>query len=162
HASGAELIDCGLKGSGAIPDIRAQAQVNFLHPAARVRLDQVLLEQSRLLPALFALHVKIVESQRGSGPSARCPVQKSELDQIGLVDFLDRVGLFGYRGGNRAEAYRTAPVLLENREHDLLVNIVEAEAVHFKQVQGGLGHFAGDAAIGADLRVIAHAAEQAV
>ena len=60
------------------------------------------------------------------------------------------------------DAHRAAAVLFENGRHDLLVDLVETEAVHVEQIQGGLRHGLGDASIRPYLRIVADAAQQAV
>src|SRR3990172_1447993 len=62
-------------------------------------------------------------------PAARRPGQEPKLDQVGLVDVLDRVGLLRDRGGNRLEADGAALKLLDDGPQDLVVNLVEAEGV---------------------------------
>ena len=81
---------------------------------------------------------------------------------IGLVDFFDGLRFFADRCRDGVHAHRSAAILLEQRQHDLLVDLIEPVAVHFQQVERGLAPPACDVSVGAHLRVIADAAQQAV
>ena len=102
-----------------------------------------------------------VRRLRGHTPARRA-VQEAELNQIRLIDFFDGIGLLGNRRRNSVQPHRPAAIFFEDRQHDFLVDFVKAVAVHFQQVQRGLRHGLRDPAVGAHLRVIAHAAQQAI
>ena len=54
------------------------------------------------------------------------------------------------------------PIFLQHRHHDLLIDLVQAEAIHFQQIERGLRHAQSDVSFGANLRIIANAPQQAV
>ena len=58
------------------------------------------------------------------------------LEQVGLVDVLDRVGLLADRGGERVHAHRAAAELLDDREEQPAVDLVEAVGVDLEQREG--------------------------
>ena len=94
--------------------------------------------------------------------AARRAVEEADLQQVGLVDVLDRVGLLADRGRQRVHAHRAAAELLDDREQQLAVDLVEAVGVDLEQRQRVVGHRRGDGAVGAHLGEVAHAAQQAV
>src|ERR1019366_8225344 len=98
----------------------------------------------------------------GCYSAAGSAVQKADLDQKGLVDFFDGVGLLGEHGAQRIQAYRAALVLLDDGEQKFAVDFVEAVAVNFEHAERRLGGGQIDGAGGTHLGVVAHAAQQAV
>src|ERR1035441_7663458 len=115
-----------------------------------------------MIAAKTPLNLKIFVRRIRGHPPARRAVQEAELNQIRLVDFFDGIGLLGNGRGNSVQPHRAAAVFFEDRQHDFLIDFVEAEAIHFQQVQRGLRHGLRDAAVGAHLRIVAHAAQQAI
>ena len=105
---------------------------------------------------------KVVEGAAGADAATGGAVEEAELHEIGLVDLFDSRGLFVDGGGDGVDADGATGVLVENREHDFLVDFIEAEAVDFEEIEGGHGDGEGDVAVGADLGVVADAAEEAV
>jgi hypothetical protein len=53
-------------------------------------------------------------------------VEQAELHQIGFVDFLDGIFFLADGSRNRAESDRAAGIFLQNREHEVAVDFVEA------------------------------------
>src|ERR1022692_1570918 len=102
---------------------------------------------------------EIVECAIGADAAARSPIDKAELHQVRLIDLFDGVGFLVDGGGDGVHAYGSAAVLLKQREHDFLVDFIQAEAVYFQQVEREGGDRQIDVAFGADLRVIAYAAK---
>ena len=84
------------------------------------------------------------------------------MHEIGLVHFLDGVFFFAEGGGERAEADRPAGIFIEQRDHEVAVDFVEAVFIDAEHVQRFLSDFAGDAAGGADFGKIAGAAQKAI
>ena len=72
-------------------------------------------------------------------PAAGSAVQKADLDQKGLVDFFDGVGLLGERRAERVQAHRAALVLLDDGEQQFAVDFVEAMAINFEHAERRLG-----------------------
>src|ERR1700732_4220818 len=101
-------------------------------------------------------------SELGRHSPAGSAVQKADLDEKGLVDFLDGVRLLGKRRAQRIQAHGAALVLLDNGEQQFAVDFVEAVAVDFEHAERGLRGGQIDRAGGAYLGIVADAAQQAV
>ena len=99
---------------------------------------------------------------RGRAAPARGAQEEAALEQVGLVDVLDRVRLLVDGHRERREPDRAAAELAADRAEDLAVQAVQALLVDLQQVQRGAGRLGVDDAAAADLRVVAHALEQAV
>ncbi len=84
------------------------------------------------------------------------------MDEVGFIDFLDGLGLFANGCGDGVYTDGAAAVFVEDREHDLAVDFVQAEPVYFEEVESSGRDGQGDFAIGADLGVVAHAAQKTV
>src|SRR5580658_2303543 len=77
-----------------------------------------------------------LEPQVLVGPSRRraaagSALKQSALEQIGLVDVLDRVLLLPHRHRQGRQPHRAAPELLAQGAEDLAVQAVEAERIDF-------------------------------
>src|SRR3954469_6587451 len=116
-------------------------------------------EQRRLARAL---EPQVVVCAPGGGAPARCPLQEPTLQEVGLVDVLDRVRLLAHRDRERRQPDRPAGEADAHRVEDLAVGAVEAEAVDLEQLERGVGRRAVDDAGAADLGPVAHALEQPV
>ena len=64
----------------------------------------------------------------GDHAAARCALEEAELEQVGLVDVLDRLRLLAERDGERREPDRSAAELDRDRAEELAVGPLEAEA----------------------------------
>src|SRR5262249_24280260 len=102
-----------------------------------------------------------VSRERGDA-AARGALQVALLDQEGLEDVLDRVGLLADGVRQVLHPDRPARELLDHREQELAVHEVEAERVDVEHAQRRLRHRTRDRAVGLDLRVVAHAPQKAV
>ena len=71
----------------------------------------------------------------GRGPAPRRALDQPALEQVGLVDVLDRVLLLADRDRQRRQADRAAAELLADRAQDLAVEAVEALVVDLEQVE---------------------------
>ena len=98
---------------------------------------------------------------RGHAPARRA-LQVALLDQVRLEHVFNRVALFADGGGQVVDTDRPAVELMQDRFEQLAVHQVEADRIDIEHRQRGVSHFARDDAIGLDLGVIAHAAQQAV
>src|SRR3984885_5802463 len=98
----------------------------------------------------------------GGDAAARRPRQKTLLQQVGFVNFLDRVGLFADRRGQALDADRAAVELVDYRAENRTVHLVEARRVDFEQLERAQGNLAREDRRLVDLREIAHAAQKAV
>ena len=76
---------------------------------------------------------------RGRAAPARRAHEEAALEQVGLVDVLDRVLLLLDRDGERGEADRAAAEALADRDQDLAVQPVQALVVDLEQFQRGVG-----------------------
>ncbi len=78
---------------------------------------------------------QVGERRGGRHPPARRALDQAQLEQIGLVDVLDRVLLLADRDRERREPDRAAAELLADRAQDLAVEAVEAELVDLEQLE---------------------------
>ena len=69
----------------------------------------------------------------GGDAAARGALEESLLDQVGLVEVLERPGVLADRDGQRLDAGGAAVVVLDQRAQDLAVDVVEAELVDLEQ-----------------------------
>lgn len=105
---------------------------------------------------------KVQIGARGGDTTAGGALQETLLDQIRLNNILDRLLLFTNGGGQIIEPYRSTEELIQYGQQQLAIHIVEALLIHIQHIEGLSGHLGTDMAIGADLGVIAHPAQQAV
>src|SRR5690606_21543993 len=98
---------------------------------------------------------------RGDAPPGRA-LQEAFLDQVRLVDLLDGAGILAYRDGQVRQPGRAAAELLDERQQDAGVHVVEAVFVHVERIEGAVGDLRRDTAVALDLREVARAAEQTV
>ena len=98
----------------------------------------------------------------GRDPPSRGALEEALLEQIGLVDVLDRVRLLSHRDRQRAEADRAAAELGADRAQDLAVQPVEPGRVHLEHVEGVGGHARVYMACPAHLGEVADPLQQAV
>src|SRR5436190_2097106 len=99
---------------------------------------------------------------RGGAPATWCALQEPALEEVRLVDVLDRVRLLLHGDRECGEADRAAAELAADRAEDLAVQAVQALVVDFQEVQRQAGGVDVDHAAAADLRVVADALEQPV
>ena len=88
--------------------------------------------------------------------------QKALLQQIRLIDILERYGLLADRRRERLETDRSAVVKLDDAAQHPPISRIEPQLVHFEAQQRGIGDFFRDDTISAHLRIIAHALEQTI
>src|SRR5215213_9005715 len=100
--------------------------------------------------------------ERRCQSSPRRPIQKSNLNQIRFDDLLDRVFLFVNGSGNRAQADWSTVELLDYRQQQLSIHLVEAVGVDFHAIQRVVCNFLVDAAVEIDLRIVVDAPKQSV
>ena len=68
-------------------------------------------------------------------PAARGALQEALLQQVGLVEVLERAAILADRGGERLDPRRAAAVDLDQGREDPPVELVEAEVVDLEQRQ---------------------------
>jgi len=89
---------------------------------------------------------EVLVGEAGGDAAAWGAVEETDLDEEGFVDLLQRVLLFGQRGGECVEADRAAVVLFDDGAQQAAVEFVEAVSVDLEQAERGLGGGAVDAA----------------
>src|SRR3954453_19701747 len=85
------------------------------------------------------LEAQVGEGPRGRDAAARRALEEAALQQVGLVDVLDRVLLLADSDGQRRETDRAALELQADRVEDLAVEAVEAQVVVPERLAGGRG-----------------------
>src|SRR4051812_19748584 len=106
------------------------------------------------------LQAEVAEGVRGRAAPARGAQDEPALEQVGLVDVLDRVLLLVHRDRERGQTNRSAAEALADRRKDLAVEAVQALGVDAHRVQRRVRRGGVDAAVALDLRVVAYALEQ--
>src|ERR1041384_2400331 len=103
----------------------------------------------------------LVARLRGHTPLRRA-VEVALHDEVRLIDFLEGVRFLTNGDGERTDADRAAAKLHDDGFEDALIHLVEAILVDLEDGERLIGDGAGDAALMADLRIVAHAAEEVV
>ena len=62
-------------------------------------------------------------------PSPTGPVQKSSLDEIGLVDILEGALVFLNGGSERLHPHGSATEFIDNREEDMPIHLIETGCI---------------------------------
>ena len=107
-------------------------------------------------------HTDVRASELRDHTPARGALEEAELEQVRLVDVLDRVGLLAERDGERGEADRATFELVRDRPEQLAVRALETLGVDLEQVERLCGDLARDRAVVANLRDVADAAQDPV
>ena len=102
-----------------------------------------------------------IGARRGD-TAARRAIEKAGLDQERLVDVFDRVLFFADGGRDAVDAHRAAAELVDDGSQQLAIDLVEAVIVDLEQLQRRARDLGVDPAVGADLRIVAHAPQEAV
>src|SRR6266511_831137 len=98
----------------------------------------------------------------GDNTSARRALDEPELQQVRLVDVLDRVRLLAESDGERRQSDRTAAEAFDNRTQQLAVDAFEAELVHLVQLERFARDLDRHRALVAHLGDVAHTAQDPV
>ncbi len=99
----------------------------------------------------------------GGDAAARGALQEALLQEVGLVEILDRPAVLAHRRGDRLDPRRAAAVDLDQHREDPPVELVEAEVVHLEERQRLLRHREVDPrGVRVDLGEVAHPAQQPV
>ncbi len=83
--------------------------------------------------------------------------EKTELQEVGLVEILDGGGLVAGQGGDGGEADGAVAVVFVHELKHIAVGGVEAEVVDFHEAEGFFGDFDVDDAVAVDVGVVADA-----
>src|ERR1051326_8513853 len=73
----------------------------------------------------MCLDAKMFVSERRRETAARRPIEKSDLDQVRLDDLFDRILLLVNRSRDRAEPNRAAVELLDDRQQQFSIHLIE-------------------------------------
>src|SRR5271165_5881247 len=111
------------------------------------------LKQARLAPGKFASEIFV--GARGGHAATRSAVEHADLHQIRFVHFFNGVFFFAEGGGERAEAHRAPAIFVDQRDHQVAVDFVEAVLIDADHAQGILCDFFGYTAGGANFREVA-------
>src|SRR4051812_5790912 len=108
-----------------------------------------------------------LEPEVAVGPFGRAaapgrPLEQATLEQVGLVDVLDRVRLLGDGDGERGEADRAAAEVGADRGEDLTVETVQPLVIDLEEVERGACRAGVDVPAPVNLGVVAGALEQPV
>src|ERR1035441_613431 len=101
-------------------------------------------EQPRLPPRHG--HAEMLIRQPRCDAPARRAVQESNLNQEWFVDLFQRIFFLGQGRSQRAQAHRSAVILLHDGQHEAAVDLVEAVRIHPKHGQSGIGRWPVNAA----------------
>ena len=118
------------------------------------------LEEAGLALWLFAFEV-FVGAVGGYAAAGRA-IEHADLHEIRLVNFLDGVFFLAEGGGQGAQADGTTGIFVEQGDHEVAVDFVEAVFIDAEHVQRFAGDFASDAAAGANFGEITRAAKKAI
>src|SRR5271165_265544 len=110
-------------------------------------------KQARLAPGKFASEIFV--GARGGHAATRSAVEHADLHQIRFVHFFNGVFFFAEGGGERAEAHRAPAIFVDQRDHQVAVDFVEAVLIDADHAQGILCDFFGYTAGGANFREVA-------
>src|SRR5690606_27460032 len=95
-------------------------------------------------------------------PTSGSPIQKSNLDQVGLINVLDGVFRLADRSRDGAHADRSAIEFLDDGQEELSIHFVKSEAVYIHDLQCSTGRLGVDYSIRPDLRVITNSPEKPI
>ena len=102
--------------------------------------------------------MQVLIGQLRDAAAARRACQKTDLQQIRLVNVFQRDGLLADGRGQCLKAHRAAAVVFHNGGEHTAVDGVKAQTVDLELAERVIGSLGGDHAVVADLREIAHAA----
>ena len=98
----------------------------------------------------------------GRDAAARGARKESLLQQVRLVNLIDRVGLFSDSGREALDPDRSAVKLVDDRAEDRAIHLIEACRIDFEQLQSGQRDLARDDRRFINLREVPHAAQQSI
>ena len=84
------------------------------------------------------------------------------LDQERFVDFFEGIGIFAGGDGPGVEADWASAVSRQEALHQTVVDLFQASRIDVEELSCRAKTFFGEFAVGANLRVIPHSAQQAV
>src|SRR4051794_40986287 len=111
--------------------LRRLVRVHRGRAAVPATVHRAPLEQRFVVAAFAEVRAAVLRDDA----AARRALDEAELEQVRLVDILDRVGLLTERNGERREADRAAAEALDDRAQQLAVDAFQTELVHLVQVE---------------------------
>ena len=148
-------LDGGLDGVHRLAHVR---DLRDERDRARARTD-LRLEQ-RVVPRSDV--TEMLPAQGRDDATSRRALDEPELQEVRLVDVLDRVRLLAERDRERRQADRPAAEALRDRAQQLPVDALQPALVHLVQLQRLARDLDGDGALVPDFGDVADAAEDAV
>jgi hypothetical protein len=136
------------------------AEAQRLRPVSPGSYAYVVLEEPRLALWLFAVEV-FIGAVGGYAATGRA-IEHADLHEIGLVHFLDGIFFLAEGSGQGAQTDGTTSIFIEQGDHEVAVDFVEAVFIDAEHVQGFTGDFAGDAATCAHFGEITRASKKAI
>ena len=100
--------------------------------------------------------------QRRCLASARGTFDESFLDEVRLIDILNRAGIFAHSGSDGIEADRAAAELIDDGREEFVIYLIEAESIDIQRLESVLGDVEIDRAVAFDLSEVAHASQEGV
>src|SRR4029453_8910221 len=101
-------------------------------------------------------------SEARRATAARRALEETDLDEIRLVDLLERLTVLTHGRGKRREPHRTATELLQDRREDATIDLIEAVPIHLETLQGVGGCGLPYPVCAGDLREVPPATQQAI
>jgi hypothetical protein len=115
-----------------------------------------------LLRSFARFLAKMPPGVGGCNSSLGRALQKADLQQVRLVDVLQRVALLADRGCQRLDADGSAVELVDDRREERAVHGLEADVVDVEELERFAGHAATDDAVGAHVCEVADTTQQPV
>src|SRR5229473_5764542 len=128
-------------------------RINILPSSATVTLS---LEQFALAAPARSGNAEVPIRLQRRHPPAGSALEKPFLEQIGFVHVLDGTFFFTDGRGDGFDTDWPAIKLLDDREQNGAVHLVEAGLIHLQQRQGGVRDFACHYRCALDLGKVAH------
>ena len=100
--------------------------------------------------------------QRRCLASARGTFDESFLDEVRLIDILNRAGIFAHGGSDGVESDRSATELIDDGREQFVIYLIEAESIDIQRLEGILGDVEIDRAVAFDLGEVSHASQEGV
>ena len=105
---------------------------------------------------------QVLAAESSDRPAPRRPLEEAELEEIRLVDVLDRVRLLSKRNRERRETHGAATELVGHGREQLAICALEARLVDLQQLERLSRDVEGDRARVADLGNVANPAKDSV
>src|SRR5688572_20880030 len=104
----------------------------------------------------------MLEGRLGRRAAARRSIEESDLNEIRLDHLLDRVFVFVDRRRDGPEPDRSAAELLDDRQQELRVGLVETERVDLESIEGLVGDLRSHPAVVEHLGNVAYAPQKTI